>query len=469
MIAPHSSDHLLRAIIQNDLVSFIRKCFTTVDPGTLFLPNWHVEAMAYELEQILRGENTRLIVNIPPRNLKSIVFSVGFPAFVLGHDPTRRIICVSYSQELAGNLSRACRKVMESDWYKAAFPKTRISPDRNTQFDYETTAGGFRLATSVGGTLTGRGANLIIIDDPMKPEDAHSESGRKATQAWFDTTLTSRLDQKLEDTIVIVMQRLHDDDLVGHVIERNPTAWRVLRFPAIAEEREEIPLGSGVMHIRQIGDVLHPEREPREVLDEIRRQQTSHTFAAQYQQTPVPVGGNVLHLHWFSRYAKPPEFEPGDKIIQSWDIAAMVGTTNDFSVCTTWHLKKPDYYLLHVYRARLEFPDLLRKVAELKKTWDAKYVLIEEAGSGIPLIQSLRRQGGIHPKAIRPHKEKEVRLAGVTDLIEAGHVLLPESAPWLADFIAEILAFPAGKHDDQVDSLSQALAWVKKPTGLVHA
>ena len=459
---------LLRGALRQDLAAFIARCFGTVDPGQAFRPNWHIEAIAYELEQVLLGRNQRLIINIPPRNLKSICASVAFPAFALGLDPTWRILCVSYSIELAAKHSRDCRAVMESAWYKEVFPKTRINPRRNTELEFETTARGYRLTTSVGGTLTGRGGNLIVIDDPLKPEDAQSETRRTSVNNWFDSTLSSRLDQKTEDSIVIVMQRLHDDDLVGHVLERDPS-WRVLKIPAIAEADEAIDLGHGVVHRRAIGEVLHPEREPRTVLDQVKLQQNSLTFSAQYQQAPVPPGGAFIQEKWFRRYGRRPEQQRGDKIIQSWDIASKTGANNDYTVCTTWLQQGVDLYLLHVLRDRFEYPDLVRRVIAHRNDFRARKILIEDAGTGTPLSQDLKRRGGFIPLAIRPERDKLVRLDAVTDLIEGGHVLIPESASWREDFMAEILAFPNGRHDDQVDSLSQFLAWVKRPRPRVHA
>jgi predicted phage terminase large subunit-like protein len=459
---------LLRAAMREDLVAFIARCFQTVDPGQAFRPNWHIEAIAHELEQILRGESQRLIINIPPRNLKSICASVAFPAFALGLDPTLRILCVSYSIELAAKHSRDCRAVMESAWYKEVFPKTRLSPKRNTELDFETTGRGSRLATSVGGTLTGRGGNLIVIDDPLKPEDAQSETRRTAVNAWYDSTLSSRLDQKTEDSIVLVMQRLHCDDLVGHVLERDPS-WRVLKIPAIAEESEAIDLGHGLVRRRAIGDVLHPAREPQTILEQVRLQQSSLTFSAQYQQAPVPPGGAFIQAKWFRQYVRRPESVSGDQIIQSWDIASKTGANNDYTVCTTWLQRGSDLYLLHVLRERLEYPDLLRRVVAHRNLYRPRKVLIEDAGTGTPLIQDLNRSGGFRPVAIRPERDKLVRLDAVTDLIEGGYVLIPESASWLEEFMAEILAFPNGRHDDQIDSLSQFLAWIKRPRQRVLA
>src|SRR5215471_4361421 len=203
---------LLNALLRNDFCCFVQKVFATVCPGDAFMPNWHLEAMAYSLERVRRGETNRLIITMPPRNLKSICVSVALPAFILGHDPTRRIIAVSYSQDLATKHSNDCRTVLQSEWYREIFPKTRIDSSKNTEAEFMTTARGFRLATSVGGTLTGRGGNLIIIDDPTKPDDAFSEVKRSAANQWFTNTLLSRLDDKRTGAIAVVMQRVHIDD-----------------------------------------------------------------------------------------------------------------------------------------------------------------------------------------------------------------------------------------------------------------
>ncbi len=216
----HLPASLAAAIIGTDLYSFIRASFPIVSGGGQFLPNWHVEAMSYELSEVMRGRTRRLIITVPPRSLKSICASVALPAFALGHDPSRRIICVSYSEGLARKHANDCRALMRSDLYRRIFPATRISPAKDTETEVMTTARGSRLATSVGGTLTGRGGNLLIIDDPLKPQDAHSESARESLKQWYSNTLLSRLDHKTEGSIIVVMQRLHPDDLVGHLLEQ---------------------------------------------------------------------------------------------------------------------------------------------------------------------------------------------------------------------------------------------------------
>lgn len=453
-----NDQRLLAAVLRSSLYSFARKAFATVSPGEPFFTNWHLEALCHHLELVRTGQIRRLKIEVPPRSLKSVCASVAFPAFVLGHDPTAKIITVSYSNDLAAKHAGDCRAVMQAQWYRELFPGTRLSPAKNQEANYETTQRGHRYATSVGGTLTGRGGNLIIIDDPLKPEDAMSDARREAVNGWYSRTLLSRLNNKATDRIVLVQQRLHLDDLAGHVEELDD--WVILRLPAIADEDACIPIGQGQYHLRRAGDVLHPEREPLEVLDNLRRALGSATFSAQYQQCPVPADGEVVKWGWFRRYGEPP---PGHHmaICQSWDTASKPDEHCDYSVCTTWGIHGDDLYLLDVDRARLSFPALKRRVVELARHWQPRTLLIEDKGSGTALIQQLRTEANDipYPTAFVPRDDKLTRFHAQSARIEAGHVLLPEHAPWLEDLRIELASFPQGRNDDQVDAISQFLSW----------
>jgi hypothetical protein len=295
----------LEALLRNDFTAFLAKTFATLAPSQTYVRDWHIDAIAWRLERVRRGEIRRLIINAPPRTLKSIASSVAFPAFVLGHDPSRRIVCVSYSGDLAKKHSNDFRALLESRWYKSVFSNTRIGPFKNSETEIELTARGFRLATSVGGTLTGRGGDLIVIDDPLKPDDALSEVKRSTANQWFNNTLLSRLDDKRQGAIVVVMQRVHIDDLTGFVLAQS-NVWDLLSLPAIAETDEYVPTWGGRKHRRKLGEALSPQREPREVLDDLKLQIGSDAFAAQYQQSPAPPGGGETRLgHTIFRIAAP--------------------------------------------------------------------------------------------------------------------------------------------------------------------
>lgn len=266
ILTPHEYHTLLR----NDLYIFIIRCFAELNPGATFMPNWHLELVAAILTECLFGDTPLVIINIPPRYLKSISATVAMPAFFLGHNPAAQIICASYAQELSEKLARDCRTIMMTRWYKQMFA-TRLSGQRHSVQEFVTTGQGFRLATSVGGVLTGRGADLLVVDDPLKPEQAVSDVQRRKVNDLFDSTLLSRLNDKRTGRIVIVMHRLHEDHLVGHVSGSGD--WKVLRLSAIAEEEEEHEFRvfrTTRRVIRHIGEPLHPAREPRSVLDYIR-------------------------------------------------------------------------------------------------------------------------------------------------------------------------------------------------------
>ena len=459
--------NLLDAISRTDFYSFVQRIFPIVSAGSPFLPNWHVEAITYALVRVMSGEIKRLIIAVPPRSLKSICASVAFPAFVLGHDPTRRIIEVSYSEGLARKHANDFRAVMRSPLYRRLFPGTRISATKDTELEVMTTARGFRYATSVGGTLTGRGGNLLILDDPLNALDAYSERARESLKQWYANTLLSRLDNKAEDAIIVVTQRLHVDDLVGYLLEQRD--WIVLSLPAIAEVEQVVPLGPGRLHHRKVGEVLHPEREPRSVLEEFKREMGSADFAAQFQQEPIAPGGNLIKWHWFTPYDEPPRWEQGDKLIVSWDTAMSAGELCDCSACVVLQVRGENAYLLDVLRDRLEYPDLRRKVIEVHHRWrsvtGSYALLIENKGSGMSLIQDLKREG-IRAIEAKPESDKIMRMNRHTVKIEAGYVHIPRRASWLDEFRKEIMAFPVGKYDDQVDALSQALdrAFLYRPT-----
>jgi predicted phage terminase large subunit-like protein len=449
---------LVEAILRQDLYTFIQAGFPIVSPTGDFLPNWHIEAVAFALTRVLNREVKRLIITVPPRSLKSICASVAFPAFVLGHDPTRRIICASYSEGLAAVHAAHCRSLMRSGLYCRLFPHVRISPEKDTQLEFATTRGGYRLAASVGGTLTGRGGNFVILDDPMKAKDAYSESARDDVRQWFSNTLLTRLDNKAEDAIVVVMQRLHVDDLVGYLLEQG--GWTHLNLPAIAINEEWIPVGAGRLYRRRAGDVLHPEREPRSVLESFKQAMGSLDFGAQYQQEPVAESGNLIKWAWFRSYDEPPGWKGGDKLIASWDTAMSAKDLASYSVCVVCQVRGETVYVLDVLREQLEYPDLRRKVIELHRRWrnvgNNYSLLIENKGSGLSLIQDLRREH-IHAIPIDPEGDKVMRMTAQSARIEAGSVSLPSRAGWLDEFRRELVAFPAGRYTDQVDAFSQAL------------
>ncbi|MRS98903.1 phage terminase large subunit [Ralstonia pickettii] len=452
----------LMRLMRNDFASFIAASFDELNPGTTYLHNWHIDVIADRLTQFADGKLTRLVIMLPPRSLKSHCASVSLVAWLLGRDPTKRIICASYSQDLADFHARSCLKLMQSDLYRRLFPATQLSASRRAVAEFFTTQEGMRLATSVGGTLTGKGGDYVIIDDPLKPEDALSDTLRNNANEWYDGTVISRLNNKATGGVLIIMQRLHEDDLVGHVLQQH--GWEVLRLPAIAEEDEEYlidtPIGSRTCK-RKAGEALHPERETLETLAQIRAAQGEYHFAAQYQQLPAPRGGAMLKLDWIRYYDTHEKPESFDHVVQSWDTAAKVTELADYSVCTTWGIKDKIVYLLDVYRKKVDFPDLRKMAIMLAERYCPQYVLVEDKSSGTQLIQGLPDNGNWMVKACKPEGDKKVRFGPLTCLFENEKVLLPRRAPWLDSYVYELTTFPTSRYKDQVDSTTQALAWIK--------
>ena len=449
-------------LMRSSLMAFVEYTFGELFPQTPFCDSPHLSIIAAKLEECAAGKCKRLIICLPPRSLKSVMASVAFPAWVLGKCSHKQIICASYGQSLSDKHARDTRTIMASAGYQRAFA-TRLSKQKLSVDDFMTTQGGFRMATSVGGVLTGRGGDILIIDDPMKPGDAFSEALRKSVNDWYDNTLLSRLNNKQDGVIIVVMQRLHQDDLVGHLLELDK--WDVLSFPAIADEDElhtaETEFGP-IEFARKAGEVLDARRETPATLQHLREQLGEYLFQSQYQQNPIPLGGAIIKTEWLRYYT--PETRPTrfSTKVQSWDTANTSGEFSDYSVCTTWGVLNAQYYLLDVFRRRLQYPDLRRAVKELASRHSPNTILIEDKGSGISLLQDLRADGVYNLKAYcpPPGNDKQMRLFAQSAVFENGRVWLLTAAPWLPDYVRELTTFPGTKYDDQVDSTTQALNYM---------
>lgn len=451
-----SEQQALDALLRHRLAAFTRKAFSTVDPGAAYLHNWHIDLIAEYLEACTRREIKRLIINIPPRYMKSISVTVAWPAWLLGRNPSERILSSSYAQNLSLKHSMDCRLVVQSDWYRRIFPATLITEDQNEKSKFVTTSRGQRLSTSVGAAAIGEGGNYLIVDDPTNAMQALSEKERISANNWFDQAFSTRLDDKENGVIAVVMQRLHTNDLTGHLLEKG--GWEHLCIPAVAEVRTVHDFGR-IKVTREAGDILHPARESAEAIDRIKSMLGSYAFAAQYQQRPAPAEGGIFKAAWLKRYKHRQENY--EKIVQSWDTAIKASEINDPSACLTFGVRKDGYDLLQVLTRRVEYPELRTLVQKQAEEWGADAVLIEDKASGQQLLQDLKRSTTLPLIGITPKHDKVTRASGVSALIEAGKLSLPEQAHWLTDFESELLTFPNAAHDDCVDALSQFLAWIR--------
>ncbi len=279
---------------------FLRRVMGSVAPGVRYTHNWHIDAIGEYLAACARGDITRLIINLPPRMLKSTIISVAWPAWLLGHQPHQRIMAASYAQSLSIKHSTDCRAVMEAAWYRRLFPGTRLAADQNEKEKFATTQRGYRRAVSVGGAAIGDGGNILLIDDPLNPLQASYHHQREGVNQWFDHTWATRLDDKQRGAMVVVMQRLHPEDLSGYLLGKG--GWEHLCLPAIAPMRSVVAMG-GFHHVREAGEVLQASREPMEVLERLKQDIGSANFNAQYQQAPLKQAGGMVRAHWFVRFA----------------------------------------------------------------------------------------------------------------------------------------------------------------------
>jgi hypothetical protein len=320
------SKEAFQAALRQDLRPFIAKSFQQITGGEKFRPNWHLDAIAHKLMAVDRGEIRRLLITLPPRTLKSKSVSIAFPTWVHGRNPGKKILGISYGTDLAYGFLRDSREIMGSGWYRQTFPETVLSTAKQTESEFHTTAHGSRYAVSVGGPLTGQGGSLVIINDPIKAADGSSSpTARQWVNDWFGNTLLSRLNDQGDGAIVVTMQRLHLDDLVGHLLDLG--AWEHLCIPAEAPTTIHYQIGPKEedVHVFKAGTLLDPARLPKEALDDLRRQMGSKVYSAQYLQTPIPDGGTVFDWKWFKFFDdKGPQKPQFDFVFQSWDSPAAI-------------------------------------------------------------------------------------------------------------------------------------------------
>lgn len=455
------------AFLRNDLVSFTEKVFTHVDPGAEYLHNWHVEILAEYLKACQEGQIKRLIINIPPRHMKSISVAVAFPAWLLGHNPSEQIMCASYSQKLSEKHSMDCRLVVESDWYKCLFPGTQIVDDQNTQRKFVTTHRGFRISTSVGGTATGEGGNFLIVDDPISANDARSTIMREDANIWFDRTFSTRLNDKKKGCIIVIMQRLHEEDLTGHLLEKG--GWEHLCLPLIAEEDVIIEKG-GIRKQRKVGDILHPERMDAETIQQEKIAIGPYGFAGQYQQRPAPEGGGLFRKEWLQYYDKIYTSDMNNYMLV--DPAYVATSTSDYTAI--WIIgagQDGNLYVVDLIRDKFNVREKEDLVFELHRKYQPK-VYYESGGTQRDVdwlkkaMEDRNYRFQINEVKCPPKLSKKDRIVRLARYFIEGKIYFPRQlfkTNWegrtvdvVDQFVhEEYLAFDAGKHDDMLDALAR--------------
>lgn len=444
----------IRELARNDFYAFYRFTFPVLAPEATFQDAFHFRALAEAMNKVVTGETPRLLIAVPPRHGKSRLGSVALPAWILGRQPMAKIICASYGDDLSKDFSRRTRELLISPAYQAIFPETLLDKGGTALDELRTTLKGYRLATSTGGVVTGKGANYIIIDDPMKAVDAASESARNSVYDRFKTSLMSRFDKPSDGRMIVLMQRLHMDDLIGRL--KDEGGWTLLEMPGEGLVTKEFDIGQNEIWEMQPGELLYPEMFTHADLKQQRFDLGEAAYNAQILQQPVPPGGTLFKLKLFQRYELPlPQFEA---IVQCWDPAMIDSETAAFSVCTTWGVTGRRVYLLDVFRKRLEFHQVAPAIRSLKDKYNAHFVILEITGLGTPIGNQLCNPRPKWLLTVDPDMGKNERAIAQTPKIERKRVFLPKSAPWLATFEAEVAAFPFCKYFDQVDSMVHFLS-----------
>jgi len=460
------------------LETFVEEAWKVLEPVTTLSWTWHLDLICDYLTLIRDGkfrtlypEMEGIIFNVPPRTMKSLLISVFFPVWVWTTHPSRRFMFASYSEKLSTQHSILRRSVIESDWYKKEWGNQfSFSRDQNAKSHYENSSRGAMFSTGMQSTATGMGGDVLIFDDPLNPEQAISQVEREAVNLRFDTTFRSRINDPATGVKIIIMQRLHELDLTGHVLARESSRWKHISLPAIAEQDEKSWHLSDGTHLatRKAGDLLWPARLPQSFLDSQRVGMGSWAFNGQYQQRPAPLDGGIIKRQWVRFYRQLPEkFE---FMVQSWDCTFSGGHDNDFVAGQVWARSGGKYFMLP-YRTyeRLDFGPTMAAIKSCHAKFpQAHAVLIEDKANGPAIISELQKEiPGV--VAVNPEGGKLARAQATAPLWEAGSIELPDpqvfGITWMEDYLHNMCAFPKAAHDDDVDATSQALIYMRSRLG----
>lgn len=457
LLLQRAEKRLTKRKLEASLLGFTSHFFRELR-GDVFIENWHHREIEEALRKVERGEILNLLINCPPRYTKTELVVINWMAQSIARNPKAKFIHLSYADDLALDNSAKTKEIVLSEPYQEMWP-VRLKQDSKSKQKWYTEQGGGVYATAAGGAVTGFGAGAtadeddgkfygaIIIDDPLKPDDARSEAMRKAVNDRLNNTIKSRRNSR-RTPIVIIMQRLHEDDMSGFVLAgKMGEPFHHLKLKALDDGRA-------------LWELKHTVEEL-----ELMRTHDRMTFATQYQQEPVPAEGAVYKLDWFARYHNLPQPPNRTMVVHSWDTAFKKGEHNDPSVCTVWHVTPSLYYLAEVHHGRWDYPELRKRVFDLGNDQKPEAILIEDKASGQSLIQELKTGSTLPVIAIEPENDKETRARTTAAMVEAAKVSLPIEATWLADYEAEMITFPNGKHDDRVDSTSQFLRWMRDRGG----
>ena len=468
------------------LYEFVKQSWHVVEPGIPFVPSWHIQEICEHLEAVSTGDIKRLLINIPPRHSKSTIVSVMWPAWEWITDPAQKFLCASYSGNLSTRDNLKTRRLLQSPWYQERWGYMfAFAGDQNAKQRFENDKTGYRLATSVGGTATGEGGSRLILDDPHGAQAAQSEVMRESDLEWFDMVWSTRLNNPKTDAMVTVMQRLHEKDISGHIID-DIGGWEHICIPAEWDGVKRSTVLGSYDPRQKVGELICPDRFGDKEIDNLKKLLGQYGSAGQLQQNPSPADGGILKTKYFEMWPAGEGLPPFEYILQSYDCAFTEKSSGDPTACTVWaiftHKGERNVMLIDAWEDHLSYPDLRKRAI---KDWGTEYggmtkdspysrarrpdrILVEAKASGQSLIQDLRLAKvpviGYNPG----NADKISRAHQASPTLELGLIWIPESGKnkghfvsWAQGFIKQLEKFPVAEHDDYVDTFSQAIIYLK--------
>ena len=456
--------NLERELYKNSLVEFVQGAWHVLEPETPYVHGWHVEAVCEHLEAVHYGKINRLLINIPPGAMKSTLVSVFFPAWEWGArgKPSNKYINGAHESSLSVRDTLKMRRLVQSEWFQTLYPDIEMTKDQNQKTYFENTVTGFRQATAVT-SMTGKRGDRIIWDDPHSVEDAHSPANLSTAIRVLKETLPTRLTNPINSAIIIVMQRLNEEDVSGYIL-KNDLGYTHLCLPMEYDPSRPCTTSIGFTDPRtEEGELLFPGRFPRSVVDRDKKAMGTYAVAGQFQQRPTPKGGSIFKDEWWNHYTFLPKIK--FRMVYG-DTALKAKEQNDYSVFQCWGLGfDGNLYLIDQLRGKWESPELLIKTKAFWQKHKAmqgcgvlRQLKVEDKASGTGLIQSLQRDTQIPVKGIPRGVDKVTRAHDASPYIESGYVYLPSDASWLSDYEREFSQFPLGSNDDQVDPTMDAIS-----------
>lgn len=472
-----------RRAAEASLYAFVKQAWTVVEPGVPFIDGWHLQIICEHLEAITHGELRKLLINIPPRHAKSTIVSVMWPCWEWLHRPQEKYLCASYSGVLSTRDSVKARRLITSPWYQRLWAdRFTLTGDQNQKTRFENDHTGYRIATSVGGTATGEGGSRLLLDDPHGAQDAQSDAMRESSLEWFDMVWSTRLNNPKRDAMVTIMQRLHESDVSGRILELG--GWEHVCLPAEydGKKRCTVIFPEGYDPRKEKGSLLWPERFGEKELVTLKQQLGEYGVAGQLQQDPVPSGGGILKTEYFKKWPAKQTIPPLEFVMQSYDCAYTEKTSGDPTACSVWGIFTyagiHNAILLDAWDEHLGYPALRQKAVD---DWSSLYgggrngatdikprkpdcVLVEAKASGQSLLQDLRL-ARVPAVSYNPgNADKISRAHQAAPTLELGVLWIPESTKnpgqfvsWAQPFLKQLAKFPVTEHDDYVDTFTQAI------------